>query len=225
MAVTSTLQASTQPDGDRLWMVGCLRIAGLSLPYPLSERDMAADIKFARNFFQKFEIGSGFRMLFASGSSEYAQFWPYEAALESLGACVALADNHVFDAGRSEMFIRRLDVAGAFGIGEQVLIGMKQMGFDLAKVFSKVPLIFARDAAADELKALGLSPWKMVSLGPCYAYIAPDGTSFHNKDEWLLESIDQNILVSSRHARANSFVRLPTGVKGHVDMAGHLQLL
>ena len=213
------------PPPDRLWMVGCLRVAGLNLAHPVSERDMAADVKFARALFEKFEIGPGFTVLMTSGSSEYAQFWPYEAALESLGACVALADNHVFDAGRSEMFARRLKVGAAFGVGEQVLLGMNQMGFDIAKVFSAVPLIFARDGTADRLRALGLSPWKMVTLGPTFAYVAPDGAAIHDENEWLLESVDEHILITSRNARAHSFVRLPTGVKGHVDVAGHLQLI
>jgi hypothetical protein len=167
MELSPALQNNEQSVPDRLWMVGCLRVAGLSLAHPLSERDMAADLTFARNLFGKFNIGSGFTMLMTSGSSEYAQFWPYAEALESLGACIALADNHVFDAGRSEMFVRRLQVGAAFGIGEPVLDGMKQMGHDIAKVFSEVPLIFARDGAADQLKAAGLSPWKMVSLAVC----------------------------------------------------------
>ena len=114
MSLSSTLQNNPQPALDPLWLVGCLRVAGLSLAHPVSERDMAADVKFARDLFGKFKIGAGFTLLMTSGSSEYAQFWPYEEALETLGACVALADNHVFDAGRSEMFIRR--PAGRGGI-------------------------------------------------------------------------------------------------------------
>jgi hypothetical protein len=206
------------------WMVGCLRADRLTLPHPMSARDIAADARFADMFFERIGIGEGAMVLFTSGSSEYAQFWPYEQALEARNACVAVAENLLFDAGRSEMFMRRLPIELAFGIGDQILDGMAAMNLDIAKAFASTPLICARDGAADRLRDLGFSPWRMVSFGPAFGYVSPDGTSVHDDDEWLLEAPAGEILISAKNARAHSLVRYPTGVRGSVARSGGFAL-
>ncbi len=206
------------------WMVGCLRIAGLALPHPMSARDIAADVRFATRLFGEMGIGAGSTVLFVSASSEYAQFWPYEQALENLGACVAVADNSPFDAGRSEMFMRRLDIDLAFGIGLNVVDGMKMMGLDAATAFKPAKLICVRAEAGDQLASLGFSPWRMVAFGPAFAFVAPDGTTYYDREEWLLEAPAGELLISAKQARGNPLVRFPTGVKGSIDEAGTLRL-
>jgi hypothetical protein len=207
------------------WMVGCIRTAGLALPHPMSKRDIAADVLFATTVFDAMGIGAGSTVLFTSGSSEYAQFWPYEQALETLGACVAIGENLPFDAGRSEMFMRRLDIDLAFGTGSEVVDGMAMMGLDAAKAFAPAKLICARDSAVGKLRELGFAPWRMVAFGPAFAFVAPDGTTLYDRDEWLLEAPAGELLISARKARANPLVRFPTGIKGTVDEQGQLQLV
>ena len=206
------------------WMVGCLRTAGLALPHPMSKRDIDADVKFATTVFGAMGIGAGSTVLFTSGSSEYAQFWPYEQALENLGACTAIGENLFFDAGRSEMFMRRLDIDLAFGPGAEIVDGMAVMGLDAKTAYTPAKLICARDSAVGKLSELGFDPWRMVAFGPAFAFVAPDGTIYYDSNEWLLEERAGELLISARQARANPLVRFPTGIKGSIDAAGQLRL-
>ena len=220
--MTATLDPGTSQA--KLWMVGCIRAERLTLPHPMNARDIAADAAFADRLFARLGIGAGATILFTSGSSEYAQFWPYEQALEARDACVAVAENLLFDASRSEMFMRRLPIDLAFGIGDAILDGMQAMNIDIAKAFAATPLICARDGAADRLRALGFAPWRMVGFGPAFGYVAPDGTTLYDTDEWLLEARAGEILISARHARAHPLVRFPTGVRGAVGSSGAFSL-
>ena len=222
MSETSNL-AQVEHRPSTPWMVGCIRTGGSALPHPMTARDIAADARFATGMFALMGIGAGSTVLFTCASSEYAQFWPFEQALETLGACVAVADNSPFDAGRSEMFMRRLSVDLAFGIGSEIVDGMAMMKLDVATAFSPAKLICARTAAADRLATLGFSPWRMVAFGPAFAFIAPDGTTYHDQDEWLFEAPAGELLITARQARGNQLKRFATGVRGGLDSAGALR--
>lgn len=210
-------QSSSEQRADRaLWMVGCLRVGALTIPHPISERDIAADADFATRLFASAGVKRGDVVLITSGSSEYGQFWPYEVSLESMGACLAIAENLPFDASRSEMFLRRLPVAAAFGIGMPVLDGMHGMGISLEKAFTATPIVFARDAAADRLRAAGIAAWRLLNLGPAFAFQKPDGEVIYDRDEWLLEADDGWLTISSLKLRANPLVRFRSPVRGTV---------
>jgi hypothetical protein len=209
--------AATAIDPSGFVMVGCLRTIHAVMAFPVSQRDLEADTSFALTVMDRLGVHKSTMVLLTSGSSEYSHFWPYELAIERREACVAVADNFIFDAGRSEMFMRRLPIDLAFGISGQILDGMAGMKLDVAKAFVGVATICARDGAADRLKALGFSPWRMVSFGPTFGYVSPDGETFYDKNEWLLEAADGELLVTAINARAAPIVRLPTGVRGSVN--------
>lgn len=205
------------PADDSVMMIGCIRTAHATRSYPVSFRDVHADARFGMKMFERLGMGAGSTVLVTSGSSEYAHFWPYQIAVAELEGCVAIAENFIFDAGRSEMFMRRLPIKIAFGISEAILNGMDSMNLDIAKAFAPAGLICARDGAADRLKAHGFAPWRMVSFGPAYGFVSPDGESFYDDQEWLLEEVDGELMISARTARALPLVRMPTAVRGTVD--------
>ncbi|MCP1472360.1 hypothetical protein J3E64_004078 [Sphingobium sp. OAS761] len=209
---------------ERVMMYGCIRTSHAVTSYPISFRDVHADALFGMKMFQKMGVEAGSMVLFTSGSSEYAQFWPYEISVANLEGCVAIAENFIFDAGRAEMFMRRLSIKVAFGITDAILDGMAAMNLDVAKAFQPAGSICARDGAADRLKELGFAPWRMVSFGPAFGFVSPDGETFHDQDQWLLEAVGGELLITSRHARALPVVRLPTGIAGSVDPSGRFSL-
>ena len=202
---------------ERTMMVGCIRTPHAVISYPVSFRDVHADAAFGARMFTKMGVEAGSVVMFTSGSSEYAHFWPYEIAVSDLEACVAIAENFIFDAGRSEMFMRRLPVKVAFGITEAILDGMDALKLDTVKAFTPAGLICARDKAADRLKALGFSPWRMVTFGPTFGFVSPEGETFYDTDQWLIEEVNGELLITARTARALPVVRLRTGVAGSVD--------
>lgn len=202
---------------ERVMMIGCIRTSHAVMSYPVSFRDVHADAAFGARMFRTMAVEAGSVVMFTSGSSEYANFWPYEVAVSDLEGCVAIAENFVFDAGRSEMFMRRLPVKVAFGITDAILDGMDALKLDAKTAFTPAGLICARDGAADRLKALGFSPWQMVSFGPAFGFVSPSGETFYDNDEWLLEEAGGELLITARSARALPLVRLRTGVAGSVE--------
>ena len=195
-------------------LVACLQAKGLKLAYPLSRRDVEADTRWARHFLASAGVVAGDTVAVSTACSELGHFWPYECAVEALDACVAMAENVSFDARRTEMFLRRFDVRAAFGVSEEILGGLETAGLPLLETFARTPLVFARDAAAERLKKAGLDPWRMVTLGPLFAFVSPQGDVHYDQDEWLLESIAGEVVVTARNSRARPFFRLPVGVAG-----------
>jgi hypothetical protein len=192
----------------------------MRMAYPLSHRDMEVDTRWARRFLASAGVGAGDMVAVSVACSELGHFWPYECAIESLDACVAMAENVSFDARRVEMFLRRFQVRAAFGISDEVLNGLEMVGLELHKTFASTPLLFARDGAADRLRQAGLDPWRMVTLGPLFAFVSPSGAVHYDQDEWLLESIGGEVHVTARQPRAKPMFRLPVGVKGQAPADG-----
>lgn len=204
-----------------LAVVGCFYARGMRVAYPLSHRDIEADTRWACRFLSSVGVVAGDTVVVSATGAEMGHFWPYECAVEKLDACVAMAENVNFDARRTEMFLRRFAVRAALGVSDEILNGLEMAGLPLHQTFASTPLVFARDGAADRLKQAGLSPWRMVSLGPLFAFVSPQGEVHHDQDEWLLESIDGEVHVSARHPRAKPMFRLPVGVKGQAPADGH----
>jgi len=201
----------------RTMLVGCIRTSHATMAYPISFRDAHADAAFGMRMFEQMGVSAGSMVMVTSGSSEYAHFWPYEIAVSQLNACVAIAENFIFDAGRSEMFMRRLPIKVAFGITDAILDGMDALKLDAAKAFAPAEVICARDGAATRLQDLGFAPWRMVTFGPAFGFVSPEGETFYDTAEWLIEEARGELLITARNARALPLVRLPTGVRGSVD--------
>ncbi len=202
---------------ESIMMIGCIRTPHMVTSYPVSFRDVYADATFGMRMFQKMGVTKGAMVMVTSGSSEYAHFWPYQVAVAQLDGCVAIAENFMFDAGRSEMFMRRLPIKVAFGITDAILDGMNALKLDIAQAFAPADTICARDGAATRLQELGFAPWRMVSFGPAFGFISPQGETFYDTDEWLIEEARGELLITAMKRRASPMVRLPTGVHGSVD--------
>ena len=202
---------------DSTMMVGCIRTPHMVTSYPVSFRDVHADAVFAMRMLQKMSVTEGSMVMVTAGSSEYANFWPYEVAVAKLDGCVAIAENFIFDAGRSEMFMRRLPIKVAFGITDAILDGMNALKLDIAQAFAPAGTICARDGAATRLRELGFAPWRMVSFGPAFGFVSPEGETFYDTDEWLIEEARGELMITAMNRRAAPLVRLPTGVRGTVD--------
>ena len=211
-------------DDFRVMMHGCIRTSHTVMSYPVSFRDVHADSLFGERMFRKMGVEPGSIIMFTSGSSEYAHFWPYEISVSNLDSCVAIAENFIFDAGRSEMFMRRLPIKVAFGITDAILDGMAALKLEAATAFAPAGVICARDGAADRLKELGFAPWRMVNLGPTFGFVSPQGETIYDTDEWLIEEAAGELLITARSVRALPLVRFRTGVMGSVSSEGTFSL-
>jgi hypothetical protein len=208
------------PQPDDILMYGWYQQGTAMVPYPLSHRDFTADLIWAESFVRGLGLGSGSRALVISANSEANQDWAFMRGIAATGAVQTLADPSVFDARRTEMFLRRLPPQALFGLSGGVMDGMESEGHDVAAIMAKVPLVFARPEAAQRLRQAGLEVRTRYKLGPALAFSNADGSLEYNRSEWKIEERGGTLHLTAIHSRAEPLVRFDTGVAGHVETQG-----
>ncbi len=120
------------------------------------------------------------------------------------------------------MFLRALDLHAVFGINEQILDGLDDLGCDYAEIFAGVNVLGARPGAYERLEKAGLTPYRFVLCGPAVAISSePGGPARVDASEWTLDTDRDRILISNLQPRATTFDRAPTAVRGRfVDATG-----
>jgi hypothetical protein len=162
-------------------------------------------------------VHAGARVLWCSVLSESAHFWPLMIGTMINGGVFSLADATRSDALRVAMFTRRLDLHAVFGINEQILDGLDDLGYAYADVFSGIEVLGARPGAYERLVAAGLTPHWFVLCGPAVAIASePGGPARVDPAEWVLDTDGDRLTVTSLQPRATTFERAPTAVRGRL---------
>lgn len=214
-------QQSTSQNFGSYWGIGCARTPAGALPYFISWRDMEVDSFWAHHILSEMGIGAGSLVHFTHNYSEEALLYPYYLATRHLGGTFAHGMATPYDAYRIEMFLRRFRFQAAIGIAPGTLDGLEQAGHQPAKVFAQTPVLAALPGAYERLVAMGFQPWRLIPLGPLYAFEAPDGSGArYNAGEWNLASRNGRIFLSAsaRRKRDNGFENLDTGINGTLGM-------
>jgi len=214
--VTSAALTFDAPEA--IWGVGGAPMAGGLVHYPLSNRDVLADVDWAQGRLRALGVEAGSLIDLVHNYSECGQFWPYYLAAMRLGAQVMNGMATPWDAGRIEMYARRFSLHAVLGVSPQTVEGMAMFGLDAGKVFANLPVLGARGQAASALEALDLRPHRMTLLGPMILIAAPgDDAAAYDTAEWTLETDDEGkILLTSGANRAARYDRLDTGFRGRV---------
>lgn len=207
------------PDApDALWAVCAAGSINGLIEYPVSNRDMGADTRWAGERLIAMGVTRGSLLDMIHNYRECGQFWPYYMAAAALGAPVMNGMATPWDVGRTEMYTRRFDLQLIMGVSAATVEGLKAFGHDPAVVFGKAPVLCAREPAASELEAAGLKPWRLTILGPILLTATPGEGAPYDASEWTVEAdADGRLLVSSGAERAARFDRLDTGLRGRVD--------
>jgi len=214
--VTSAALTFDAPDA--IWGVGSAPMASGLVHYPLSNRDVLADVDWAEGQLRALGVEAGSLIDLVHNYSECGQFWPYYLAGMRLGAQGMNGMATPWDVGRIEMYARRFPLRAVLGVSPQTVEGMAAFGLDAARVFAAVPVVGARGAAASALEALNLHPHRMTPLGPLILIAAPgEDAAAYDTAEWILETDGEGrILVTSGAKRAARYDRLDTGYRGRV---------
>jgi hypothetical protein len=162
-------------------------------------------------------IGAGDTVLFGYHSSQHAQWWPWLKALHRRHGAYAPAMPSLYDGPRWGMYMRRFNLRAAFGINGNVLQSLDSVGEDTRALMSKSGVLIAEADAIPRLREWGLEPWRLINLGPTFA-LQPWGEdgALYNAAEWLLESVDGSIVISSQKGRRCNITQLPTGLRGSI---------
>lgn len=155
--------------------------------------------------------------LIISGYHEAAQTDPLAQAFANRRMRICRAEPTVFEAGRVEAVLRRMDPVAVFGLNAAVLDGLIEKGFDPATILAG-RVVWARSDCYSRLKGLSgvtVLPW--VELGPALALGCRDGGLHVDSFEWSVEQIGRELAISSRLGRLTPFNSLPLGIEGQVD--------
>lgn len=202
------------------WAIALLRLPSGFQPYAVSRRDMERDTAWAIRVFTWMGLQKGLPIHLIGAGSDNATLWPFENACIHLGIPFGMGEPVQIDSGRSDMFLRRFQMQAVIGLANGVLDGLQAAGRDLKKLLGETPVLAAMHDACGRLGTAGLDRWRMVQIGPIYAFESPDGGGArYDNTEWLVEDDGTQLLLTSLAPRACPFVRLKTGVHGKVETA------
>lgn len=223
MTLRSTTAAALLLPRDDLFCVGRWHAGGEATEFEMTHGDHDRDTAWATEVLRGLGLGRGDVLLAVTRLYEAPWNHPFTAAAGVLGATVAHADCFGWDAGRVEMFARRLPVRVALGVPGEVVAALLER--DLLGSLAAVPSILARPDAVAALRGAGLAPGVLAQVGPAVAVATGAGPLTYNTDEWLLSDGDGGeLLVTTVGPRAARLEGAPTGTLGRVAGPGRITL-
>ena len=200
------------------WIVGLAPSAAGSLPYPLSERDVEADTAYALRVLADLGLARGELVHMVGDGAEEISWWPFENAAMRLGIPWIEAEGGPHDTARSDMVLRRFRPRAVLGMSLPVLDALGGLGRDLPAMLGNLRALTATPQAATKLRSLGIACRVQALLGPIFLFEAADGSGLgYDESEWLVESLDGELVLTAVSARMSPFSRLRTGRRGRVD--------
>lgn len=210
------------PGASDLWAIGRVDLAdGVVVDMPITWTEMDRDIAWAGTMLDELGVGARDFCFYSFLYGQSAQFWPWMKAGFDRGARSASGMPTAWDSSRLETYLRLFQLKLVFGVAPDALNGLEAAGHDIARVFATSELLAALPGAWERLAAKGFKPWRITWLGPILAVDPCDGTGGRfDEEQWRLEAVDGEILVSSRGNRTARFDRARTGARGAIETIG-----
>lgn len=219
MTQQSTIARAATLDRPGIAWIGRFRVGDDTVDFVVSEDDLARDSRWAAGILSGFGISPGEHILVTARPSDSPWLDEFRVAARTLGIVHSNAEAWNWDARRAEMFIRRLNSAMVIGLSAETVAAMGQIT-DVAERLSSVRHVLARRDALAPLRELGVDAGSYALLGPAVAVSAPDGSGLsYDENEWAVEELDGELVVSSVGPRATTFDRQRTGARGQVTQS------
>lgn len=186
-----------------------------ALPYSAleTERSMRSILKVLNTF--DFHMGSNLMItaLFDQG----VQALGMERAVMQFNMVAVSADSSLYDARRVESIIRRFNLVGAYGITAATLDGLASLGHDPLELFVGMVIWAWPDAYARLAGRPGLRVFRCLEIGPALAIECSAGGGAHiDRFEWAVDSVDGEVVITSRLERCQPFQHYHSGLRGQV---------
>lgn len=208
------------PDApEALWAIGSASVADGFVEYPLSNRDVEADVAWAERQLAALGVGKGALVDFIHNYRECGHFWPYYLAAHRLGAPAMNGMATPWDVARTEMYARRFELALIMGVAPETVEGLASFGHDPVKVLERPTCVAARGTAVAALAAGEREPHALTLFGPMILISAPgEAGAAYDASQWTVEADEAGrLLVSAKADRAARYDRLDTGFIGRVE--------
>jgi hypothetical protein len=182
--------------------------------------DLGRDTAWAAARLSDLGIGHGDRVLLNGSGAEGPWLRPLMDALGRLGATYGIAEAMGWDANRTLVFARELDLHGAIGMPGEVV---ERLGDDtvLRELFGGMAVVLVRPEAAPLMRAAGIPAGVISFLGPALAIECREMRGAHiNAAEWSVGESDGAIwLAPAAAGRCDGLGRTVLPVRGTVDAA------
>lgn len=189
--------------------------ARVDLPYSTLEAERSA--RAMLKVLSTFHFRAGQNMLITALFDEGAQLLGAERAIMHYNMVAVSADSSLFDARRVESIARQFSLAGALGISQATLEGLRSLGHDPVQLLNGM-VVWARPGAYEELvDKPGIKVYRWLELGPAVAIECSAAAGAHiDRFEWLVDEEDGEVVLSSRLERCQPFEHYRTGVQAKV---------
>ncbi|MCV7231596.1 hypothetical protein BST20_07750 [Mycobacterium branderi] len=201
--------------------IGRLRVDQEYRDFEIGWDEFGRDVDWADALLRSAGLGPGDLVLITISQHEGPWTSPVVRALRRIGAIFMPAEVWSFDARRTSMFLQRLPVKAIFGLGGETLSALESAEPPIAELLSGVEIVWARPDAVSRLAGVAPQVLPFVMLGPALALGVPGRAGVVvNAAEWVVDSADGELVVSSARERATAFDRVPTGIRGSVGSGG-----
>jgi hypothetical protein len=174
---------------DTAWIAGRLRAAGLA---------------------------AGHRVLLTGSGEEGPWLRPTMDALCQLGVTYGIAEAMGWDANRTAVFTRELDLHGVIGLSRATVERLGD-GDALRRLFGAIPVMLARPDAVPLLAAAGVSAGVICLLGPALAVECGQRHGAHvNAEEWRVWDRGGELWIAAGASRAGRLGDTPLALRGGV---------
>jgi hypothetical protein len=191
-------------------------VDGSLVDFPLTEADLTRDAAWSTALLSELGLSAGHHILISSFSWHGVWFDGLRKGALELGAAYSNVEAWGWDATRFTSFLNRFEFEMVIGVGSESVAALAQGG-QAAELLGRARRILARPDAVAPLAELGIDASVIGMAGPVLLVSDPssEGLVF-NDDEWLIESDDGELIVTTSGPRAARFDRQRTGVRGSV---------
>lgn len=193
-----------------LWGVGFL---DNGREVPVSYHDIDSDAVAAEAALNALDVPADANILLISTLPGIATVWPFAVASARGSRAVYFADATAFDANRTEMFTRRIDIDTIVGVNDEVMKGLREMG-DVYEVLKRARVVAAEADLVDDLREQGVNAVRWLPLGPAIAIDCSQGTLHYDDAQWSLGTDALGLIVSASPQRAVAGAVFETGIVG-----------
>ena len=186
----------------------------------VSWADLQRDTEWATAALRGLGLGAGQRALLIGSGFEGPWLRPLMDALRALGVTYGIAEALGWDANRTAVFSRELDLHAVIGLSGPVA---ERLGDDarLREMFGATPVVLARPAAATLLRAAGVPAGVLSFLGPALAIECGQRRGAHvDGAGWQVSERDGELWIAGTGERAARLAATPLGVPGTVKTVG-----
>ncbi|OLL20309.1 MULTISPECIES: hypothetical protein [unclassified Rhodococcus (in: high G+C Gram-positive bacteria)] len=222
MTRQTMLEAARRLPRSPIYGIGVLPSGGGFVDYEIGWEDLERDVAWAHEQLVAAGVTADDHVLITTPNHENPWLSPVVRALRLIGATYTPAEAYNWDVTRFLSVLERLPITVVIGLGGDTLGAAKAQQPDLAALFDKVRLIWARPEAHAELVAANVDSLLLAFLGPALGLATPDapGVLRINGAEWAVRETGGRLLVSATPVRRARIADFPAGLSGRVSRDG-----